>query len=83
MLGALVLPLFGLSLGGLFGVEESAETGYQYGYEQPAYGQAYGSFAKRHGLDFVAPVLSTLTKGKKKYEGEEEEQWKQQQQKPH
>merc|ERR1739847_39956 len=68
VLGALVLPLFGLSLGGLFGAEEAADTGYGYGYEQPA----YGNFAKRHGMDIVAPVLSALTKGKKKYEEEEE-----------
>ena len=75
VLGALVLPLFGLSLGGLFGAEEAADTGYGYGYEQPAYGEgpAYGNFAKRHGLDFMAPVLSALTKGKKKYEAEEEQ----------
>ena len=75
VLGALVLPLFGLSLGGLFGAEEAADTGYGYGYEQPAYGEgpAYGNFAKRHGLDFMAPVLSAPTKGKKKYEAEEEQ----------
>merc|ERR1712123_47910 len=60
---------------GLFGAEEAADTGYGYGYEQPAYGEgpAYGNFAKRHGLDFMAPVLSALTKGKKKYEAEEEQ----------
>merc|ERR1712117_727643 len=69
-----ILGLFGLALGALFGAEEAADTGYGYGYEQPAYGQgAYGNFAKRHGMDFVAPVLSALTKGKKKYEEEEEQ----------
>ena len=74
VLGALVLPLFGLSLGGLFGAEEAGDTGYGYGYQQPAYGEgAYGNFAKRHGLGFMAPVLSALTKGKKKYEGEDEQ----------
>merc|ERR1711978_485268 len=35
VLGALVLPLFGISLGGLFGSD--SDTGYGYGYEQPAY----------------------------------------------
>merc|ERR1712117_417076 len=69
-----ILGLFGLVLGALFGAKEAADTGYGYGYEQPAYGQgAYGNFAKRHGMDFVAPVLSALTKGKKKYEEEEEQ----------
>lgn len=48
VLGALVLPLFGISLGSLFG-SESSDTGYGYGYEQqyesPATG--YQSFSKR------------------------------------
>merc|ERR1712010_66539 len=35
VLGALALPLFGISLGGLFGSD--SDTGYGYGYEQPAY----------------------------------------------
>lgn len=54
VLGALVLPLFGISLGSLFGSDE-ADTGYGYGYEQPAYDEAgydasasgYQSFSKR------------------------------------
>ncbi len=48
VLGALVLPLFGVSMGEYF--EE--ETGYGYGYEQPAYGyeepaSGYSTYAKR------------------------------------
>ena len=41
VLGALVLPLFGLSLGGLFGADETTGTGYgsAYGYnDEPSYG---------------------------------------------
>ena len=53
VLGALVLPLFGISLGGLFGSD--SDTGYGYGYEQPAYTSdgydvptsSYQSFSKR------------------------------------
>ena len=53
VLGALVLPLFGISLGGLFGSD--SDTGYGYGYEQPAYtsdgydvpASSYQSFSKR------------------------------------
>merc|ERR1739838_906933 len=46
VLGALVLPLFGISMG------ETEETGYGYGYEQPAYAyeesaQGYGYFLKK------------------------------------
>lgn len=47
VLGALVLPLFGVSMDG--GYEEP--SGYGYGYEQPAYGyedaQAYSGYSKR------------------------------------
>ena len=41
VLGALVLPLFGVSMG------ETEETGYGYGYEQPAY--AYEESASGYG----------------------------------
>ena len=48
VLGALVLPLFGISLGSLFG-SESSDTGYGYGYEQQydAPSTGYQSFSKR------------------------------------
>ena len=47
VLGALVLPLFGISLTSLFG---SDDTGYGYGYDQSAYeapSSSYQSFSKR------------------------------------
>jgi hypothetical protein len=51
VLGALVLPLFGISLGSLFGSSDSADTGYGYGYEQQGYeapaSSGYQSFSKR------------------------------------
>ena len=42
VLGALILPLFGLSLGSLFGAE-STGSGYgsQYGHSEPSYGSGY------------------------------------------
>merc|ERR1719385_73607 len=40
VLGALVLPLFGISLGSLFGSGEG-ETGYGYGYQEPVYTSGY------------------------------------------
>jgi len=68
VLGALVLPLFGISLGSLFG-SESSDTGYGYGYEQqyesPATG--YQSFSKR-SIEMLGPVLDALTASKEKYE---------------
>lgn len=68
VLGALVLPLFGVSMGDYF--EEDA--GYGYGYEQPAYayeGQdaAYSTYAKR-SLEAVGPVLDALSQAQSKYE---------------
>lgn len=65
VLGALVLPLFGISMG------ETEETGYGYGYEQPAYayeeasGQGYG-YAKR-SVDSVGPVLAAMAAAEEKY----------------
>ena len=48
VLGALVLPLFGVSMDGGYGEESS---GYGYGYEQAAYGYedpaAYSGYSKR------------------------------------
>merc|ERR1719200_60324 len=53
VLGALVLPLFGVSLGSLFG-SDSTDSGYSYGFDQPEFsngyeasGNAYNSFSKR------------------------------------
>merc|ERR1719158_849940 len=73
VLGALVLPLFGISLGGLFGSD--SDTGYGYGYEQPAYtsdgfdapASSYQSFSKR-SIDALGPVLDALKAGEEKYE---------------
>jgi len=74
VLGALVLPLFGISLGALFGSSDSADTGYGYGYEQPQYSQGYEepasgyqSFSKR-SIEMLGPVLDALAGAKEKYE---------------
>merc|ERR1712129_260543 len=62
VLGALVLPLFGVPL------EEEEETGYGYGYEQPAEyadtASAYG-YAKR-SVDSFGPVLSAMASAQEK-----------------
>jgi len=67
VLGALVLPLFGVSVG------ETAESGsgYGYGYEQPSYGyeepaSGYG-YQKRSISDF-APIVESLQSAQKKYD---------------
>jgi len=64
VLGALVLPLFGVSL------EEEEDTGYGYGYEQPTEyadtASAYG-YAKR-SVDSFGPVLSAMASAQEKYE---------------
>jgi hypothetical protein len=76
VLGALVLPLFGISLGSLFGTSGEADSGYTYGYEQPAYGSSpgyeqpastYQSYSKR-SIEMLGPVLEALTESQKKYE---------------
>jgi len=70
VLGALVLPLFGISLGSLFGSSDSADTGYGYGYEQQGYeapASGYQSFSKR-SIDMLGPVLDALTNSEEKYE---------------
>jgi len=64
VLGALVLPLFGVSMG------EEEETGYGYGYEQPAY--AYDESATNYGyakrsVDSVGPVLAAMAAAEDKY----------------
>merc|ERR1712025_3165 len=60
VLGALVLPLFGISMDGA-----AEETGYGYGYEQPAYGyedaSAYQGYSKRSINDY-APIVETLSR---------------------
>merc|ERR1712203_966595 len=66
----LVLPLFGISLGSLFGSSDSADTGYGYGYEQQGYeapASGYQSFSKR-SIDMLGPVLDALTNSEEKYE---------------
>merc|ERR1712061_705266 len=64
VLGALVLPLFGVSV-----AEE--ETGYGYGYEQPAYAYdeaaAQVGYAKR-SVDSVGPVLAAMASAQEKYD---------------
>jgi len=49
VLGALVLPLFGVSMGDY--IAEDTGSGYGYGYEQPAYAEydqsAYSTYSKR------------------------------------
>jgi len=68
VLGALVLPLFGISLTSLFG---SDDTGYGYGYDQSAYeapsSSSYQSFSKR-SIETLGPVLEALSSSQKKYD---------------
>jgi len=75
VLGALVLPLFGVSLGSLFGDDAGTGTGYGYGAEQPVYSTGYeqptsgysSSFSKR-SIEMLGPVMEALTKAYKKYD---------------
>merc|ERR1712080_3510 len=78
VLGALVLPLFGLSLGSLFGADGgSSGYGSEYTYAEPAYGSdlevtaPYAEFSRRSGLQFMAPVIAALSNSKRKYEEEQ------------
>merc|ERR1711981_1181376 len=72
---ALVLPLFGVSLGSLFGDDAGTGTGYGYGAEQPVYSTGYeqptsgysSSFSKR-SIEMLGPVMEALTKAYKKYD---------------
>ena len=80
VLGALILPMFGISIGGLFeevkirkyfkfqnkNILFQATGASAYG-SDPEYGQVYANFAKRTGLDIMNPVLTALKKGRKKY----------------
>merc|ERR1711910_140712 len=68
VLGALILPLFGISLGSLFG-SDTSDTGYGYGFDQASYDQgyessanAYNSFSKR-SIEMMGPVMEALRKG--------------------
>merc|ERR1711971_833087 len=71
----LVLPLFGVSLGSLFGDDAGTGTGYGYGAEQPVYSTGYeqptsgysSSFSKR-SIEMLGPVMEALTKAYKKYD---------------
>merc|ERR1712223_1575072 len=63
VLRALVLPLFGVSMGDYLG--EESGSGYGYGYEQPAYSEydqsAYSTYSKR-SIQEAAPILEALQK---------------------
>jgi hypothetical protein len=68
VLGALVLPLFGVSMGDFV---EDTGSGYGYGYEQPAYAEydqnAYSTYSKR-SIQEAAPILVALQKNQDKYQ---------------
>jgi len=68
VLGALVLPLFGVSVGD---IAEESGSGYGYGYEQAAYGYddaaQYSSYSKR-SVEAFGPVLDALNAAQNKYE---------------
>jgi len=69
VLGALVLPLFGVSMGDYLG--EESGSGYGYGYEQPAYSEydqsAYSTYSKR-SIQEAAPILAALQKKQDQYQ---------------
>jgi hypothetical protein len=76
VLGALLLPLFGINMG----EEEAYGEGYGYepsGYEEPQLGyqepsSGYGAgYAKRSLLQQGGPILATLNAAHQKYEEEE------------
>merc|ERR1719384_1782083 len=60
VLGALILPLFGIEI---FADETTGASAYG----SDDYGQVYANFAKRTGMDIMNPVLTALKKGRKKY----------------
>jgi len=68
VLGALVLPLFGVSMGDFV---EDTGSGYGYGYEQPAYAEydqsAYSTYSKR-SIKEAAPILAALQKKQDQYQ---------------
>ena len=60
VLGALVLPLFGLSLGSLFGAESTGSGyGYQYGNSEPSYGS--GHMVHSTKLYFMDDIFQVAT----------------------
>jgi len=73
VLGALILPLFGVSLGSLFG-GDSSDSGYSYGFDQAensnygyeTSGNAYNSFSKR-SVEMLGPVLDALSSHEERY----------------
>jgi len=69
VLGALVLPLFGVSMDEY--LDSGSGSGYGYGYEQAAYDgysqPEYGSYSKRSAEAF-GPVLASLQQAQNKYE---------------
>merc|ERR1712102_12962 len=65
VLGALILPLFGVSLGSLFG-SDSTDSGYSYGFDQPEFSNGYNSFSKR-SVEMLGPVLDALKTHEEKY----------------
>jgi len=73
VLGALILPLFGVSLGSVFG-SDSTGSGYgAYGFDQPEFNNAYessanayNSFSKR-SVEMAGPVLEALRKHEEQY----------------
>jgi hypothetical protein len=73
VLGALLLPLFGINMGD----DEGYGEGYGYeatGYEEPAYQEpatGYGAgYAKRSLLQQAGPLLAQLSDTRRKYEEE-------------
>jgi len=73
VLGALVLPLFGISLGSLLGKDEGSDSGYGYGYDEGAgydagagYSNQYQSLSKR-STEMLGPVLDALNSAEEKY----------------
>jgi len=75
VLGALVLPLFGISLSSLFGSGSDSDSGYGYsGYDQTGYDTGYEApatnyqaFAKR-SIQMLSPVLDALSSAQRKYD---------------
>lgn len=69
VLGALVLPLFGVSMDEY--LDSGSGSGYGYGYEQAdqyAYSQPeYGSYSKRSVAEF-GPIVDSLQRAQQKYE---------------
>jgi hypothetical protein len=72
VLGALLLPLFGINMGeeeGGYGYSSDSGYGTSSGYEEPATGYGAG-YAKRSLLNHAGPLLETLSAAQQKYEEE-------------